>query len=102
VLCAGDAEQAQELFQKHRGEVQLVFSDIGLPKVDGITLCEKLRMLKPNIPLIVASGYPTKEFKERLNQLRPQAFLSKPYNTHDILQTIRKALNGSMTLHLAS
>jgi two-component system cell cycle sensor histidine kinase/response regulator CckA len=102
VLCAGDAEQALELFQKHRGEVQLVFSDIGLPKVDGITLCEKLRMLKPSIPLIVASGYPTKEFKERLNQLKPQAFLSKPYNTHDILQTIRKALNGSMVLHLAS
>jgi two-component system cell cycle sensor histidine kinase/response regulator CckA len=102
VLCAGDAEQAQELFQKHRGDVQLVFSDIGLPKIDGITLCEKLRILKPNIPLIVASGYPTKEFRERLNQLKPQAFLSKPYNTHDILQTIRKALNGSMVLHLAS
>jgi two-component system cell cycle sensor histidine kinase/response regulator CckA len=102
VLCAADAEQAMEQFKKHPGDIQLVFSDIGLPKVDGITLCEKLRTLKPNLPLIVGSGYPTKEFKERLNQLMPQAFLSKPYNTHDILQTIRRALNGSMVLHLAS
>jgi two-component system cell cycle sensor histidine kinase/response regulator CckA len=102
VHCAGDAEQAMELFKKYRNDVKLVFTDIGLPKVDGITLSEKLRTLKPNLPIIVASGYPTKEYKERLNELKPQAFLSKPYNTNDILQTIRKALNGSMVLHLAS
>ena len=102
VLCAADAEQATNLFKEHRNKIQLVFSDIGLPRVDGITLCEKLRTMVPKLPLILASGYPTKEFKERINQLGPQAFLSKPYNTNDILQTVRKALNGSNVLHLAS
>jgi signal transduction histidine kinase len=102
VLRAGDAAQATTLFKEHRGEIQLVFSDIGLPKVDGITLCEKLRTLKPNLPLILASGYPMKEFRERLNELGPQAFLSKPYNTLDILQAVRKALDGSRVLHLAA
>ena len=58
--------------------------------------------MKPKLPLILASGYPTKEFRERLNQLAPQAFLSKPYQTNDILQQVRKALNGSKELHLAS
>ena len=80
----------------------MVFSDVGLPKVDGITLCEKLRRLKPSLSFILASGYPMKEFKERLNQLGPQAFLSKPYNSLDILQTVRNTLNGSKVLHLAS
>jgi two-component system cell cycle sensor histidine kinase/response regulator CckA len=102
VLCAANADEALSLFKKYRGEIQLVFSDIGLPKVDGISLCEKLRTLKPTIALILASGYPSKEFKERLIELGPQAFLSKPYNTRDILQTVRKALNGSKVLHLAS
>jgi len=102
VLCAADATQALTLFDKHRGAISLVFSDIGLPKVDGITLCEKLRKLKPGLPLILASGYPTKEFKTRINDLAPEAFLSKPYKTQDILQTIRKTLNGSKVLHLAS
>ena len=53
-------------------------------------------------PLILASGYPTKEFKARINELGPQAFLSKPYNTPDILQTVRKALDGSKAMHLAA
>jgi len=102
VLCAADFDQGLNMFKEHQSEIQLVFSDIGLPKVDGISLCEKLRKLKPGIPLILASGYPTKEFKTRLNELGPQAFLSKPYHTQDILQTVRKTLNGSKVAHLAS
>jgi signal transduction histidine kinase len=102
ILCAADSDQALDLFKKHQGEIRLVFSDIGLPKVDGITLCEKLRTLKPGLPVILASGYPTKEFKERINVLGPEAFLSKPFTTPDILQTVRKVLDGSKVLHLAS
>jgi len=68
--------------------------------VDGITLCEKLRTFKPGIPLILSSGYPTKEFKSRINKLGPQAFLSKPYFTPDILKTVRNTLDGAATLHL--
>ncbi len=102
VLCAANSEQAVSLFKEHQGEIQLVFSDVGLPKVDGISLCETLRKLKPDIPLILASGYPTKEFKERLNALGAQAFLSKPFHTNDILQTVRNTLNGSHVLHMTS
>ena len=92
VLTASNADEATSVFKEHRGDIKLVFSDIGLPKVDGISLCEKLRTLKPKLSLILASGYPTKEFRERINQLGPQAFLPKPYNTTDILATVRKAL----------
>jgi CheY-like chemotaxis protein len=101
VLAAANFDQALDLFKQHQNEIKLVFSDIGLPKVDGIALCEKLRALNPGIPLILASGYPTKEFKTRINELGPQAFLSKPYTTQDILQTVRKTLDGSRVLHLA-
>jgi two-component system, cell cycle sensor histidine kinase and response regulator CckA len=102
VICASDYDGALDAFKKHQDKIQLVFSDIGLPRVDGIALCEKLRALKSRIPLILASGYPTKEFKSRINDLGPQAFLSKPYNTPNILQTVRKVLNGSQVLHLSS
>jgi len=102
ILCAADSDEALNLFKEHQSKIRLVFSDIGLPKVDGIALCEKLRTLKPGLPVILGSGYPTKEFKERINELGPEAFLSKPYNTPDILQTVRKTLDGSKVPHLAS
>jgi len=95
-------DEAIEVFRHHRDEIRLVFSDVGLPKVDGIALGQKLRELKPSLPIILASGYPTKEFRERINELGAQAFLAKPYNAQDILQTVRHALDCSATLHLSA
>ena len=102
VITAIDADDAQNLFKEHQEEIQLVFSDVGLPKIDGIDLCAKMRTLKPGLPLILASGYPTKEFKTRLVALNPGAFLSKPYNSHDILVALRKTLDAAKVLSLAS
>jgi len=102
VHVASDVEEAIEVFKNHREEISLVFSDVGLPKVDGIALGLKLRELKPNLPIVLASGYPTKDFRERINQLGAQAFLAKPYNTQDILQTVRRALSDATRLHLSA
>jgi CheY-like chemotaxis protein len=102
VLGAGDVEEAIEMFKAHEDKIKLVFSDVGLPKVDGITLAQRLRELKPDLSIVLASGYPTKDYKDRINQLGPQAFLSKPYNTQEILQTVRSALTGLPMLRLAS
>ncbi|HEX4141205.1 MAG TPA: response regulator [Candidatus Methylacidiphilales bacterium] len=102
VHSAADVEEAIEVFKNHRDEISLVFSDVGLPKVDGIALGLKLRELKPGLPIVLASGYPTKDFRERINELGAQAFLAKPYNTQDILLTVRRALTDSTTLHLSA
>jgi two-component system cell cycle sensor histidine kinase/response regulator CckA len=101
VFCAKDADEALKLFRENKDEIKLVLSDVGLPRTDGIVLCEKLKTIKPGIALILASGYPTKEFKTRLYQLAPEAFLSKPYSAHEILQTVYKVLHGAKVLHLA-
>ena len=102
VLSAGDVDEAIAVFKEHEGKIKLLFSDVGLPKVDGIALGQKLRELKPGLSIILASGYPTKDFKERINQLVPQAFLAKPYNTQEILQTVRCALKDAPMVQLAS
>ena len=102
VLAAGDIDEALEIFNRHGDEIKLVFSDVGLPKVDGIALSQKLRELKPGLPIVLASGYPTQEFRERINQLGAQAYLPKPYSTEDILATVRQVLSGVPVLHLAA
>jgi CheY-like chemotaxis protein len=95
VHCAADAEQAMVFFHEHKDEIKLLFSDIGLPHTDGIDLCTRMREEKPRLPIILGSGYPTKDFKDRINALGPQALLSKPYNTRDILQALRNVLDGA-------
>ena len=101
VLCAASADEALQIFEEHKSEIDLVFTDIGLPKVDGISLCEQLRKKRCNLPIILGSGYPTKEFKARIYRLSPEAFLPKPYSTPELLSTVRKILDGARVLHLA-
>ena len=93
-LVANDYEHAMELFEAHRNEIDLVLSDIGLPKVDGITLCWKLKELEPSLKVILCSGYASKDFQERMDDLGAEYFLSKPYTTQNILQSVRRVLDG--------
>jgi len=94
-LTAHDYDEALQKFQPHQDEVALVFSDVGLPRVDGITLCAKLRQLKPDLPVILASGYSPKEFQSRMNDLGDVDFLAKPYQTEGILRLVRKTLDAA-------
>lgn len=95
VLCAHDYDQAMKLFRQHQDQIDLVFSDVGLPRVNGITLCSELKSLKTGLPVVLASGYSSRQFKAGLDKLHNEAFLSKPFNTDEILQSVRKALDGS-------
>jgi len=94
VLLARDAEEALCLFNTHEEEIQILFSDISLPKMDGITLCAKLKALKPELQVIMASGFSPKEFKTRFEELGVEAFVPKPYNPHDILWCMKRVLSG--------
>jgi two-component system cell cycle sensor histidine kinase/response regulator CckA len=92
VLPAHNHDEAIKLFTENKDKVALVFSDIGLPKVDGITVCTELKKLKPDLSIILSSGYSPREFKDRIGELAPNAFVPKPYNTRDVLQCIRMVL----------
>ncbi|MCE0498944.1 MAG: response regulator [Methylacidiphilales bacterium] len=95
-LVANDYEHAMELFETHRNEIDLVLSDIGLPKVDGITLCWKLKELEPSLKVILCSGYASKDFQERIDDLGAEFYLSKPYTTVNILESVRSVLDDKV------
>ena len=92
VLVAHNHPEALAHFKAHRQEIQVVLSDIGLPKVDGITICSELKTLKPTLKIIMSSGYSYQEFKTRLDELQIDAFVSKPSTPQTILKTVREVL----------
>jgi signal transduction histidine kinase len=93
VLVASDSSEALSLFKLHQSEIQLVLSDIGLPKVDGITICKKLKGLKPLVKIILFSGYSPKDYKERIDELEIDAFFPKPYDPQSLVQSVKKILD---------
>jgi len=93
VLVASDSIEALTIFRAHQNEIQLVLSDIGLPKVDGIVICKELKKLKPWLKIILSSGYSPKEFKERIDELEIDAFFPKPYDPQSLVQSVKTILD---------
>jgi signal transduction histidine kinase len=93
VLAAGNAEEALALFQEHRDEIKLLFSDLGLPTLSGYDLSELLQRLKPGLKTLLASGYADSRFNNNQHE-NIAGFISKPYSTETVLSVIRTTLDS--------
>ena len=84
VLEAVDGQSGLELIDTHEGPLDLVLTDISMPRIDGITVAEVLAALRPLLGVVcMSAGMGESRFVERL-ALRPQPFLAKPF-THETL-----------------
>jgi len=96
VLWARDGSEALRLFRAHREEIALVFTDIGLPLVDGWQVADTVRKESPNMPLLIASGAFRNGDRQR-GYAEPVAYLSKPYILTRVMKQIRSLVTAPDT-----
>lgn len=90
LLVAADGLEAWHLAQAYPGEIHLLFSDIAMPRMDGIELAARLSRERPRMGVILCSAHSGKE---------PPAdsgwrFIGKPFYPKDVLSEVRLALAG--------
>jgi len=93
VLTAGDGLRGLELYTEHRGQIDAVISDMGLPKQSGYDMFLKIRDLDPQAKVILASGYLDPALKSKLFVAGAKAFIPKPFQTSDVLRKLREVLD---------
>ena len=76
ILTAQDGEEALDVFNNNK--VDIVLSDINMPKMDGILLCEKIRQQNSDVYLILLSAFNDLEYYERALGLNIEGYLIKP------------------------
>ena len=85
VIEAESGEAALALFKA--GDIDLLFTDIRLPgTVDGWRLAETVRSMRPELPVIYATGYSIAERR----QVPESVFLNKPYRPSAVIQAAQK------------
>jgi two-component system cell cycle sensor histidine kinase/response regulator CckA len=89
VLLARDGEQAVDLYNHHKQEVDVVLLDIGLPKLAGWDVVCKIRERNPNVNVVVASGYIEPAVKSKMYQLGVKEFIYKPYAPDHVVETLQ-------------
>ena len=85
------AEEALGLLDNFR--VDLVLIDIGLPRIDGITLAQLIRDKNATIPCLMISGYLSQDYLQKSIKAGARGYLLKD-NYSDILEGIWNVING--------
>ncbi len=94
LLLAEDGERGLAIYRENRDRIQLVLSDLGLPKFGGEELFARLKEVNPDIRFILSSGYMEPGTKVELLTKGVREILPKPYNPNEVLLSIRRALDG--------
>jgi PAS domain S-box-containing protein len=92
VLVAEDGEQA--LRQARRAsQVDLLVSDVRMPRLGGVQLARQLRETWPEIKVLLMSGYPDIDAVNAQDSGVSDALFAKPFGTNDLLDRVRRTLD---------
>jgi PAS domain S-box-containing protein len=95
VLEAADGLEALRMAEEFSGEIQLVLTDVIMPRMSGSELVSRLMAVRPGIKAVYTSGY-TDDGIVRNGTLNPNvAFLQKPYTTGALTRKVRDAIHAS-------
>ena len=86
-----DSREALE--RVRRGGVDLVITDLKMPKMDGISLLEKIRGLDPSVSVVVITAFGTIETAVEATRKGACDFITKPFQRERILVTIENVMN---------
>ena len=89
-----DVQSALEAFEKEGRDFALVFSDVVLPDGRGPILVERILELKPDVGVLLASGYASDKSDWQLIQKRAYPYLQKPYSLSELLAAVRRVLGA--------
>lgn len=92
VLVAGNGKEALELVDSQIEKIDLVISDLVMPQMGGKELAEKLLLLKPQIKIILMSGYTEKAIFHQGVLDTNVAFLQKPFSYDALATKVRDVL----------
>jgi PAS domain S-box-containing protein len=89
VLTANDATEALDILMRDR-VIHVLFSDVVMPRgMNGIELAREARNLRPDIKILLASGYPLPAMEKSALSLGDTAFVAKPYRWSEVVERLR-------------
>lgn len=87
--------EALELFRSKPDDFDLVITDMTMPNMTGVELAVGLMKIRPNIPVILCTGYSKKISDETVTEIGIKAITYKPIAKADLARTVREVLDES-------
>ena len=94
VIEAEHGGEAIYKFQEHKGQIDLLFTDVIMPQMTGKQLYAKLSELKPGLKVLYMSGYTENAIAHRGVLEKETNFIQKPFRPQDLAKKVRQVLDN--------
>ncbi len=84
---------ALESFRSEPGSYDLVVSDVTMPGMTGVELSRRLMEIRPDIPIILSTGFSELITPEEAKRLGIRELIMKPYDRRQLAETIRRVFD---------
>jgi two-component system, cell cycle sensor histidine kinase and response regulator CckA len=92
VVAKTDSVEALEIFRAQPEQFDLVITDYTMPRMTGLELAKEIMRVRPDIPVIVCTGYNERTSEEESKKVGVCAFVVKPVSVVGLGETIREVL----------
>ncbi|MCX7794032.1 MAG: NADH-quinone oxidoreductase subunit NuoE [Thermodesulfovibrionales bacterium] len=96
VLTAQKAKDALELLKKD--SIDLVITDLRMPEMDGVEFIRHIREIRPDIGVVVITGYPSQESLKETLSLKILDYLPKPFSPALLLDVTMRAIDAKKSI----
>ena len=87
------SKEALELFRERPQDFDVVITDTTMPQITGPELATSMLQIRPDIPIIICTGYSDGMSEERAEELGIRRFLMKPLVAREVAEAVRALLD---------
>lgn len=92
VLTAKDGAEAVNIYERKSDKISCVIMDIQMPKMDGIEAFRRLKSIRKDVKVVIASGYVNTTNKNLIDPLDPVGYIQKPLSMENLSFYMKKAM----------
>jgi signal transduction histidine kinase len=92
VLLARDGPEGIGLIQRRSSDIGLVLLDVAMPGMNGLETLDRIREIRPDVPVLVCSGFGDSDVEERFARKQVAGFLPKPYTVTQIAKKVKECI----------
>lgn len=92
VYSAEDGLDGLKQFKENINDIDLIVSDINMPKMDGLKMCSLIKDINKNIPIVITSAHNDPHFLNKAIQIGISTYAMKPIDLYQLVESMIKAI----------
>lgn len=93
-ILAENGLDGLEKFKEKEADIQIIITDINMPKMNGLDMSREIRKIDKDIPIIITTAHNDKEFLHKAIEVGITKFVTKPMDMKNLLETIKNSLSS--------